>query len=106
MIELTNVNGKKLALVAWSKDDKGNDDVAVFTGIARWNGKEIFFDRGSTQQGFTFPEDWLERIKTVPQDIKDIVIDSEYYISLSVGDLSNDTDQSGFISTGLKWPEK
>lgn len=34
MKDLNHIDGKKLAMVAWSKDADGKDDVAVFTGTA------------------------------------------------------------------------
>lgn len=41
MMNAKTVDGKKLAIIAWAKDEKDEDDVAVFTGVASRNGKQL-----------------------------------------------------------------
>jgi len=105
MIEPNIVDGKKLALIAWAKDAKGADDVSVFTGIAKWTGANLVLDRGEGIPSFTIPEDWVERLQSVNEELKETLLGSDYSISVSVGNIETE-NVSDYIFTGLKWPTK
>jgi hypothetical protein len=100
------LTGKKLAILAWGEDEQGEDEAAVFTGIARWADGHLYLDHEGTPPYFQIPDDVLYRVKPVPDDLKDIFLDAEYYISLLIGPLPDDADPSEYIHTGLKWPEQ
>lgn len=95
---------RKIALVAWGEDENGKDDVAVFTGIARWENGHLYLDRKG-KKPFQFPDDTLERIKPVPAEISDILLEADFYISMTIGSLPKDANPEDYIKTGLKWPK-
>ena len=104
MKDLNHIDGKKLAMVAWSNDADGKDDVAVFTGTAVLTESGITLKR-SDASSFELRDEWIERIEKVPSHLKETLMDADYLFSVSVGNLSDGSDFSGFEETGLKWPK-
>ncbi len=49
--------------------------------------------------------EWLDRIKSTPADLVDILMNAEFFLPLSVGALPDDADPSDYIHTGLKLPQ-
>ncbi len=98
------VDGKKLAIIAWAKDEKGEEDVAVFTGVASWNGKQLTLLRHPEQDSFVIPNDWLSRLKEMTPDLRDILLDADFSISVSVGLLPDNADLSQYENLPLRWP--
>ena len=88
-------------MIAWGKSEDGSDDVAVFTGIADWDGATLTMRREPESASFVVDPAWLPRIKPVPEELKSTLLDAEYYFSVTVGNVE---DASGFESTGLRWP--
>lgn len=91
-----------LALVLWSQDQDGNDDVAVFTGRLIKEGGLYYFQRKDGEN----PEiklEWLSRIKKVPEELKTTLSDCDYQLSLLVGDI--DDGSESLETFGLKWPK-
>ena len=82
-MNLEEINGKKLALLLISKDEKNEDDWAVFTGTAKWNGNKLILDRGKDKELFTVPDDVLFRVKRVDEDVKDTLLGAEYFYSIN-----------------------
>ncbi len=105
MINPKTVHGKKLALIGWAKDEKGEDDVSVFSGIAKWNGTQLTLDRGDDNLEFNVPDDWLGRLKIVEDELKETLMNADYAISFSVGNLP-EGKASEYILTTLKWPKE
>jgi len=105
MINPTEIHGKRLAMVAWAEKDDGSDDVAVFTGIAHWDGNTLMMCREPIESSLEIEMDWLTRIKEVVPDLRDTLLGAEYYFSVSVGDISEVDDPSELKTTPLKWPE-
>ena len=104
MKDLNHINGKKLAMVAWSKDVDGKDDVVVFTGTAVLTEYGITLKRSDTSS-FELQDEWIERIEKVPSHLKETLMDADYLFSVSIGNLSDDSGFSGFEETSLKWPK-
>lgn len=104
-MKFEELTGKKLAMIVWGEDDNGEDDVAVFTGIARWTGEHLYLDREDNPKPFQIPDELLERIEITPEEIKDIVLDAEYYFNATISPLPDNEDESDYMQTGLKWPE-
>jgi hypothetical protein len=101
----SKLNGKKIAIAAIGVDEHGEKEGAVWTGIARWENGHLYLDREEDPKVFQFPDNVLKRIKPVPSDLSDILLDSEYYVKLSIGPLPEDADPKDYRQTGLKWPE-
>jgi hypothetical protein len=55
------------------------------------------------EPSFQIQTEWLSRIKSVSEkDIKEILLESDYALSLSVGNA--ELEDGPFAPTGLKWP--
>jgi hypothetical protein len=104
MKSLNQIDGKKLTMVAWSKDEEGKDDVAVFTGTAVLSESGLSLKR-SDDSFLELRDEWIERIEKVPSHLKETLMDADYLFSVSVGNVSDGSDFSGFEETGLKWPK-
>jgi len=96
-----NTLNKTLALVLWSKNENEEDEVAVFSGVLIEKDKTFFLDR-KDEKNPEILEEWLPRITKVPNDLKDMLMDCEYQLSLSVGDV--DETPESYKLFGLKWP--
>ena len=96
-----NSLNKKLALVLWGKDKNGEDEVAVFSGVLVEKNKIYFLDR-EDEKNPEILEEWLPRITKIPEDLKEMLMDCEYQLALSIGD-ADETSES-YESFGLKWP--
>jgi hypothetical protein len=70
MVDPSDVNGKRLALIAWGKKAGGGDDVAVFSGIAMWDGEVLTMRREPDSTSFVIPAEWLARLRPVEHGLK------------------------------------
>ena len=99
-----NALNKKLALVLWAKDKEGEDDVAVFPGVFTQVGGSYYLQREGEGNSPEIREEWLPRIKSVPDESRDVLMGCDYQLSLSVGN-SEDVNEP-LENFGLKWPTK
>lgn len=90
-----------LALVLWGTDTSGEDDVAVFSGILVEREGSAYLHRDSGDVPLEI--EWLERIAAVPTDLRPTLLNCEYQLSLSVGDIDDEASAS-WKALGLKWP--
>jgi hypothetical protein len=104
-VNLEELNGKTLALLLVRQNEAGEDEWAVLTGTARWDGTQLQVDRGSERKPFLIFDDWLGRVESVPEEVDDFFGGAKFYLALSVGNLPDSDDAEGYINTGLKWPE-
>ena len=93
---------KTLALILWGQDKNGEDEVVVFSGVFTEKDGTFYLER-ENQESPVIQEDWLPRIKEVPEDLKDVLMGCEYQLSLSVGDI--DEAPEPYEPFGLKWPQ-
>ena len=105
-MNVADLTGKKLALVAFSEDKEGETEAAVFTGIARWTNGHMYMDRGEGQKPFQVPDDILDRIEPVPANISDIVMGADFFVTTYIWPLPDDADAGQYEDTGLKWPKQ
>jgi hypothetical protein len=104
MVDPATTHGKRLAMIAWGKNEDGSDDVAVFTGVAEWDGAVLMMRREPEASSFAIPPGWLPRLQIVRDDMRPTLLDAEYSFSVTVGNLGDGEDVSVFQSTGLRWP--
>jgi len=93
---------KSLALVLWGKDEKGQDDVAVFPGTLVERGGSLYFQHNKSDAMHELQEGWPNRIKEVPADLSGTLLKCTYQLSLRIGDIGDSKD--AFQDTGLRWP--
>ena len=104
MVTMTEIHGKRVAVVAWAKKANGDDDVAVFSGIADWDGERLLLVRDPVGTSFAIPNEWFDRIKRVPDELRATLMDSEYFVSVTVGEATA-SELSTLDKTGLHWPK-
>ena len=86
----------------WGKDEKGQDDVAVFPGTLVERGGSLYFQHNNSDVMLELQEDWPDRIREVPADLSGTLLKCSYQLSLRVGDIGDSKD--AFQDTGLRWP--
>ena len=104
MIDPIDIHGKRLAMIAWGTKPSGEDDVAVFTGLADWDGTVLTMRRETAESSIVVPGEWLSRIRAVREDLRQTLLGAEYQFSVTIGSLDENEDASLYQSTGLKWP--
>lgn len=94
------LSGRRFALILTDE----RQESAVFSGTLLWKGQALLF-QGSNERDFAILQEWYERIKPVPPSVKSILLDAEFFLSLSVGNLPDNQDLRHFEATGLRWPQ-
>lgn len=97
---LEDATGKPIALILWRKKDDGEDDLAVFKGTLSQQDGIYYLDR---EEGYdrALKKDWLGRIDTVPEELKEVLLNCDYQLSLKLDELA---DAGGLESFGFSWP--
>lgn len=98
------IDGKSLAVLLMGKAENGEEDWAVFPGTVRRRGDAHYLDRGADRNRFVIRQEWLSQIKSVADDLRDVLQDCELYLPLSFGSLPAECDSAEFELTGLQWP--
>ena len=104
MIEPIRLVGSRLALLLTGEDEHGGDDWVVFAGVVRQDGERLVLERN--EGPFELRAEWIERIRPVKAELRDVLLDADYVLTLSVGNLPAGAPTDGFEATGLKWPQK
>ena len=103
MISPSEVHDHSLALILIGEDKNGEEEWTVVYGMCHWSANVLQFIHNEDKKSFPIPPDKLNRLKKVDDDISSI-IEAEYCIMLSVGNLPEDADKTVYINTGLKLP--
>ena len=104
LVDPSLVHGKRVAIVARGERPDGSPDVAVFTGVGRWGGTGLVIVRETESQSFPVPEEFLDRLQPVPDKLKPILLEADYFFTVTVGNLEEGADLSEYQKTGLVWP--
>ena len=104
MIEPTRLAGSRLALLLMGEDKQGREDWVVFAGVIRQDVEGLVLERNEGL--FELRAEWIERIRPVKAELRDVLLDADYVLALSVGDLPDGPPTDAFEATGLKWPQK
>jgi hypothetical protein len=100
-MNLAELNGKPFTL--WLTDE--DDESAIFSGIARWDGSTLLLDR-SPKSPVEIRSEWHERIRPVTNEqARDTLLGADYFVRLYIGKLPDGTASNEYELTGLKWPD-
>jgi hypothetical protein len=100
-MNLAELSGKPFTF--WLTDE--NEESAIFSGIARWDGSTLLLDR-SPKSPFEIRSEWHERIQPATNEkAREILLGADYFLRLHVGKLPDGTASNECVQTGLKWPE-
>ena len=102
MKEFAYLLDKKISLVISNNEKKG--DVRVFLGELSFENAEYFFINRSKKWRLSISNDQLNSAVEVSSEIKDILLNADFFISLSIESLQDDPNNN-LISTGLNWDE-
>jgi hypothetical protein len=101
MITEKELIGKSLSLILVS--DEG--ETIVVTGVIQHDGKQLVFQNNIEGILISLPDDTLQRIKVVKEEVRAILNNADFALTLSVGNLPDHLPVDGMIPTGLKWPK-
>lgn len=91
---------KKIALIVWNAADE--NDVRVFLGEIIHANEEFRFVNQTEHWNLHLNTDQLDSTNEVSDELKSILLDADYAISLSIEQLPTDSTD-GFINTGMSW---
>ncbi len=103
-MDLSEYDGKQFALLLCGETDDGEDDWAVFPGVARVRHGALFLERHGDKPDIEILPEWQDRIRPTNDKTKQILQGASYYVSLTVGKKPDEKD-AGYVPTGLQWPE-
>ncbi|HMO41532.1 MAG TPA: hypothetical protein PKE26_16050 [Kiritimatiellia bacterium] len=103
-MKLDETIGKTVALVMMGIDESVEDDWVVVKGHIEADGDSLMFIHGGTPDRFPLPDDALDRISPTTSDTREILLDADLHLFLSVGPKPDDEENNDYIKTGLKWP--
>ncbi len=92
--------GKKISVIIWNTDDE--NDVRVFLGEIVKDNTEYKFVNKVNNWNIPLSRENLVTIKEVHPDTKEILLGADYSISLTLGNLPNDSSE-GLFRTGISW---
>jgi hypothetical protein len=95
-----NLKDKKIALLIWNTEKE--DDAHVYIGQIIQEEAESYFLNASMGWKLNLDPEQISRLTPVTNEMKEILLHSDYFISLSMGVLPDDNNE-GYIPTGLKW---
>jgi hypothetical protein len=101
--DVTALDGRTLALLLCGTTEGGEDDWAVFPGVIRLREGALYLQRSGDQPDLEILPEWHERIRPTKESVRQIFQGADYYLALSVGNISNE-DAEGFQKIALKWP--
>ena len=105
MRDYSHLHDKKFAVIMIEDDGSDDGDWVVLWGTAKWCDNHLFVRRDMETAEFPIPDDALDRIKPVTADVREILEDAEYCITLSVGPIPDGVDPATLLQTGFKWPD-
>ena len=99
-----DLDGRAVALLFMYDVDEGNEDMRVLQCRTRFSDGEVIAIHGPQCDAFPLNEEWLERVHPVPEDLRAILQDAEFFLPLTIGPLPDDVDaDKDCRPLGLSW---
>lgn len=95
-----NLQDKQIALLIWNTEKE--DDAHIYIGKIAQIETGYYFVNESKGWNLELDNEQLSRATPVSEDMKDIFLNADYFISLSMR-LIGDENTDDYIPTGLKW---
>ncbi len=96
---LIDHSGKKVAMVLWNKEDKS--DVQVFLGEIIICEMQYHFINIERNWDLLLTDDALSTMRTVPAELRSVLLDADLSFSLFVTDMPENADSNTYIKTGI-----
>ena len=87
-----------------SQENDEEDGIVLF-GHADYDKNQLIIKR-SDEPPFPIPEHTLDRIKPVTDDLRSILKDADFWITLYVVPKPENASPDEYVSTGFTWPSK
>ena len=100
MIDFDTVKGKDIALVVWNTEKE--DDARVFIGEIIQKDNKFYFINESQKWNLTLSRELFNRLKKVPDELKETLLYADFSFSVSLGNLL-DSSTEGYQPTDIKW---
>ena len=97
------LDGKTLAIILWGECD-GEEEASTHTGTLRKTAVGYEFYRGENRPTFNLQPEWIDRIRLIPDDLKDTLINADLCLSLTVELIPDGMDVSDLELTGFQIP--
>jgi hypothetical protein len=103
MNDYNYLKGKKISLVVRNSDDK--KDIRVFPGKIIERDNEFHFINVSADWDVELDFDQLNRIKEVTERLKEMLLDADYFLPMTIGNVDDDSKEE-LRATGMTWNEE
>jgi hypothetical protein len=100
MLSFEKIKEKNIALVVWNAEK--DDDAHVYLGKIVHSENVYSFRNESRKWNLPLNEQDLDKLKQVPQDLKISLLNADFYFSMSIGSIP-DNSKEKFIPTGMQW---
>lgn len=100
-MNLEAIEAKSIAMIVWNTEKE--NDVHVYLGKLQNVNGEYFFINKEKGWKVSLDEEQLSRIQAVSNDLKEMLLNADYALSMSMGSLPEADDKSTYEKTGLKW---
>ncbi|MGH8401593.1 MAG: hypothetical protein ACRESU_10880 [Gammaproteobacteria bacterium] len=78
---------RSLVLMLWELTADGGHGVKMFPGTLVQHADSYYLDLGGQAKSHKIPEDWLDNIAAVPPELKPLMKNCDYQLSLTAGDI-------------------
>jgi len=100
-MNLEATEGKSIAMIVWNTEKE--DDVHVYLGkLQNTNGEYVFIN---AEKGWrvSLDEEQLSRLQPVTDDLKEMLLNADYALSMSMGNLPETDGNADYETTGMNW---
>lgn len=101
-MNLIDLKDKAIALIVWNMEKE--DDVHVYLGKLQTEDSRYYFFNEEKGWRVSLDEEKLSRLQQVSDDLKETLLNADYALSMSMGDLPQ-SDLEEYKATGMKWHE-
>jgi hypothetical protein len=99
-MNLVELKDKTVALIVWNTEKE--DDVHVYLGKLKEEKDECYFVNEEKGWRVSLDNEQLNRLQPVSDDLKETLLNAEYALSMSMGDLPQSNSEN-YKATGMKW---
>jgi hypothetical protein len=101
IMNLSEIEDQSIALIIWNRDKE--NDVHVYSGKLKYlNGTYAFVNEENGWK-VSLNDEQLSRLKPVTPDLKEMLLNADYALSLNMGELPEAGNKGGEENTGINW---
>lgn len=101
-MNFADIKDKKVSLIVWNTEKE--DDLHVYLGRLQMENGESHFVNVEKGWRVTLDEEQLSRLQPVSDDLKETLLNADYALSMSMGDLV-ESNQQDYRTTGMSWQD-